>query len=74
MSGCDYCDENLPLYHKREADEYGLEPAQFIPCAQQHPSMRVVNLLSAMIEAGFSRDDVSFVNELAKGRTAQEGN
>ena len=33
VSACDYCDEGLPLYHKREADEYGLEGDQFIPCA-----------------------------------------
>lgn len=69
MSACDFCDEGLPLFHKREADEYGLEPAQFMPCAQQRPAMVVVDLLSRMIDAGFSREDVALVNELAKGRT-----
>lgn len=36
MDGCDYCDEALPLWHRREPDEFGLEPAQFIPCSNKH--------------------------------------
>lgn len=63
---CDYCAEGLPFWHRREADEYGLEGAQFMPCEKQRLSAdEIVTLLSRMIDAGMSREDVALVRDLA---------
>lgn len=68
MSGCDYCDEGLPLWHRREGDE--LEPAQLIPCSLHVTDDRVLSLISRMIDAGFPREEISLVRDLARGRTS----
>jgi hypothetical protein len=67
MIACDYCDEGLPLWHRREPDEFGLEVAQFMPC-ELVLEMQAVELCSRMIEAGMSRLDVQLVANLAKAR------
>lgn len=64
---CDYCDEGLPLWHRRE-DPEGFEPTQIIPCQTEFDEDHLLTILSHMIDAGFSRDDVAFVADLAKGR------
>jgi hypothetical protein len=65
---CDYCDEGLPLWHRREPDEYELEGSQIIPCDLHVTEMQVVNLCARMIDAEMSRADVQLVANLAKGR------
>lgn len=65
MPGCDYCDEGLPLRHWREPDEHGLEPGQLIPCQLEVKEMHVLDIMSRMIDAGFSRDDVGLIGALA---------
>lgn len=65
---CDYCDEGLPLWHRREPDEHGLEGAQIIPCELRVSEMQVVDICARMIEAGMSREDVQLAANLAKGR------
>lgn len=67
MSDCDFCDEGLPLWHRRE-DPEGFEPTQIIPCEHHFDENQLLNILSDMIERGFSRNDVAFVADLAKGR------
>lgn len=67
MNDCDYCDEHLPLYHKREGDESGLDGGdQFIPCQLSVDDAVLLNILSAMIDAGFSRSDVALVAKLGR--------
>lgn len=69
MSGCDYCDEGLPLWHRREADEYGMEGDQFMPCAKRPVNAdHLLLVIAQMIDAGFSRQDVEFVRMMAKGQ------
>lgn len=68
MNSCDYCDEGLPLWHRRE-DPEGIEPTQIIPCQIEFDEDHLLAILTNMIDAGFSRDDVGFVASLAKGRT-----
>lgn len=61
---CDYCSENLPLWHRREPDEYGLEGAQFVPCAKQPPTLdQVLWVLDALIEAQFTPAEVKLVKD-----------
>lgn len=67
MIHCDYCEEGLPLWHRREGDE--LEPAQLIPCSLHVDDDRVLSLVAHMIEAGFPREEIMFVRALARGRT-----
>ena len=64
--GCDYCDEELPLWHRREGDE--LEGDQFVPCQLDVPASEVLSLISEMIVQGFSREQVQLLRQLAKGR------
>lgn len=71
MTGCDYCDEGLPLWHRREADEYGLEPDQFMPCTNHVDAQKLLSIIADMIGAGFSREDVNFVREACKGRLSE---
>lgn len=68
MIACDYCDEGLALWHRRDPDEYGLDAAQFMPC-ELVLGMQAVDLCVRMIDAGMSRADVQLVANLAKARS-----
>ena len=59
---CDYCAEQLPLWHRREPDSEGLEGAQFMPCSRFRPTeMEIVNVLATLIDANWPREDVERV-------------
>lgn len=66
MAKCDYCDEALPLWHRREGDE--MEPDQFVPCTLSVTDDALLNLIARMIAFGFTREDVALVRDLANGR------
>lgn len=66
MTGCDYCDEGLPLWHRREGDD--MEPTQIIPCQLDVRASDILNLISEMIVMDFDREQIELVRRLAKGR------
>ena len=66
MSGCDYCDEGLPLYHKREADEYGLEGDQFIPCQRDEWEQKILAALKWYLDSIGHRHEESALRLLRK--------
>ena len=68
MTECDYCDEGLPLWHRREDDYHG---DQFTPCMVDPVSADLVlSMVSKMIEKGFTRQEIALVKQLALGRMA----
>ena len=69
-TNCDYCDEGLPLWHRREGDEW--EPAQIIPCSFSISDDELLLLIAKMISAGFSRQEITLVRLLANGRITNE--
>ena len=63
---CDYCDEGLPLWHRREDED----TVQLIPCSFTVGDDRLLSLIARMIDAGFPREEIMFVRDLARGRMA----
>ena len=64
VSGCDFCQEGLPLWHRREPDSEGLEGAQFMPCEKDRPTPnQILYVLDKLIDAGCTPADVRRVKD-----------